>query len=229
MGETRAERSLGMGRRSSLGMTKTEELEMMRRLRAVLKRSSRGLGIAASFVTVFAGSKQERERETIRRILLGTPVGPAFAGLASQASATGDLLKFIAAQAKVSALEASRGAEKLSALFERWTMLKEKLVMERKVMEFRGLVISTVAGVVVGMLSSLAPLISNFQLSFGAAPQVTSGFVPYEGAVFLVPSTLCLGLFFASHRPYLFVLVSLAAFLGVVYFFGPVASLGLNP
>ena len=152
-----------------MGMTKTEELEMMRRLRAVLKRSSRGLGIAGSFVSVFVGSKQEMEREAVRRILLGTPVGPAFAGLMSETSATGDLLKFIAAQAKVSALEASRGAERLSALFERWTHLKEKRVMERKVMEFRGLVISTVAGVVVGMLSTLAPLISDFQLSLGAA------------------------------------------------------------
>ena len=212
-----------------MGMTKTEELEMMRRLRAVLKRSSRGLGIAGSFVSVFVGSKQEMEREAVRRILLGTPVGPAFAGLMSETSATGDLLKFIAAQAKVSALEASRGAERLSALFERWTHLKEKRVMERKVMEFRGLVISTVAGVVVGMLSTLAPLISDFQLSLGAAPHVTSGFVPYEGAVFLVPSALCLGLFFSPRRPYFFVLLSLAAFLGVVYFFGPVASVGLSP
>jgi hypothetical protein len=209
-------------------MTKGEELETMRRLRAVLRRSSRGLGIAGSFVTVFARSKERRERGAVRRILLGTPVGLSFSGLVSDRGPTGDLLKFIAAQSKVSALEASRRAEKLSALFERWTLLKEKRVMERKVMEFRGLVISTVAGVVVGMLSSLAPLISSFQLSFGSAPHVVSGFVPYEGAVFLVPSALCLGLFFTSRRPYLFVLLSLAAFLGVVFFFGPMASVGLN-
>ncbi len=214
--------------RSARQMTSAEELELLRRLRAVLKCSSRGLGIAASFVAVFAGSKHPAEREAVRRILFGTPVATALDGLASGTSATGDLLKFIAAQARVSALEASRGAEKLSSLFERWTMLKERRVMERRVMEFRGLVISAVEGVVVGMLSSLAPLISNLQLSFGAVPQAASDLIPYEGALFLVPSTFCLGLFLSSRRPYLLVLLSLAAFLGVVYFFGPAASAGLG-
>jgi len=81
----------------------------------------------------------------------------------------------------------------------------------------------------VGMLSSLAPVISNFQISLGTAPRAASGFSPYEGAVFLLPSALCLGLFLSPHRPYLNVLVSLAAFAGVVYFFGPFASLSVGP
>ncbi|MDA4117465.1 MAG: hypothetical protein OK455_03890 [Thaumarchaeota archaeon] len=214
--------------RDSIGPSKTQELDMMRRLRTVLKRSSHGLGIAASFVTVFASSRQGTEREAVRRILLGFPVGLAFAGLVSEASASSDLLRFVAAQAKMSASEASRGAEKLTSLFERWALLKEKRIMERRVMEFRGFVISAVAGVVVGMLSSLAPLISSFQLTLGGAPQAASTFSPYEGAVFLIPSALCLGLFFSPRRPYLFVVLSLATFFGVVYFFGPFASIGIT-
>ncbi len=209
--------------------TTAAELEVMRRLRAVLKRSSRGLGLAASFVGIFSGSKNREERDAVRRILLGTPVEMAFAGLMEETSSSGELLRFIAALARVSSSEASRGAEKLSSMFDRWTLLKEKRAMERKVMEFRGFIVSVVAGVVVGMLSSLAPVISNFQISLGTAPAAPSGFSPYVGAVFLLPSALCLGLFLSPGRPYLNVVVSLAAFVGVVYFLGPLASFSVSP
>jgi hypothetical protein len=213
----------------SRSATASEELEVMRRLRTVLKRSSRGLGLAASFVGVFSSSKDMVEREAVKRILLGTPFEMAFAGLIKKTSSSGELLRFIAALAKISSSEASRGAERLSSMFDRWTLLKEKRVMEMKVMEFRGFIVSVVAGVVVGMLSSLAPVISGFQISLGTTPQAPSGFSPYEGAVFLLPSALCLGLFLSPSRPYLNVVVSLASFAGVVYFLGPFASFSMGP
>jgi len=201
----------------------------MRRLRAVLKRSSRGLGLAAAFVGVFSGSKEQAEREAVKRILLGTPVERAFAGLIREESSSGELLRFISAIARVSSLEASRGAEKLSSMFDRWTLLKERREMEKKVMAFRGMIVSVVAGVVVGMLASLAPVISGFQISLGTTPpQPPTGFSPYEGAIFLLPSALCLGLFLSPRRPYLNVVVSLTAFAGVVYFMGPLASFSLG-
>ena len=222
-----------MGRREGLSAspasaTTAEELELMRRLRTVLKRSSRGLGLAAAFVGVFSGSKDGAERDAVRRILLGTPVEMAFAGLVKGSGSSGELLQFIATLAKVSSTEASRGAEKLSSMFDRWTLLKEKRAMEKKVMAFRGLIVSVVAGVVVGMLSTLAPVISTFQITLGTAPQAASGFSPYEGAVFLLPSALCLGLFLSPRRPYVNVTVSLVAFAGVVYFLGPLASFSLG-
>ena len=209
--------------------TTAAELEVMRRLRTVLKRSSRGLGLGASFVGVFSRSKDGAERETVKSILLGTPVEIAFAGLIKETSSSGELLRFIAALARISSSEASRGAEKLSSMFDRWTLLKERRAMESKVMEFRGFIVSVVAGVVVGMLSSLAPVLANFQISLGTAPQAASGFSPYEGAVFLLPSALCLGLFLSPRRPYLNVAVSLVAFAGVVYFLGPLASFSVVP
>jgi hypothetical protein len=205
------------------------ELEVMRRLRAVLKQSSRGLGLAASFVGIFSSSKDPAERDAVRRILLGTPVEMAFASLVSETSSSGELLRFLSTLARISSLEASRGAEKLSSMFDRWTLIKEKRAMEKKVMAFRGLIVSVVAGVVVGMLSTLAPVISNFQITLGTAPPAPSGFSPYEGAVFLLPSALCLGLFLSPQRPYLNVAVSLVAFTGVVYFLGPLASFGIGP
>ena len=162
--------------------TTAEELEVMRKLRAVLKRSSRGLGLAAAFVGVFSGSKDGAERDAVKRILLGTPVETAFAGLVKDSGSSGELLQFIATLAKVSSAEASRGAEKLSSMFDRWTLLKEKRAMEKKVMAFRGLIVSVVAGVVVGMLSTLAPVLSTFQITLGTTAQAGSSFSPYEGA-----------------------------------------------
>ncbi len=209
--------------------TTAEELEVMRKLRAVLKRSSRGLGLAAAFVGVFSGSKDGAERDAVKRILLGTPVETAFAGLVKDSGSSGELLQFIATLAKVSSAEASRGAEKLSSMFDRWTLLKEKRAMEKKVMAFRGLIVSVVAGVVVGMLSTLAPVLSTFQITLGTTAQAGSSFSPYEGAVFLLPSALCLGLFLSPQRPYVNVAVSLVAFAGVVYFLGPLASFSLGP
>jgi hypothetical protein len=202
---------------------------MMRRLRMVLKHSSKGLGIAAAFVGVFSGSKDGAERDAVRRILLGMPIERAFAGLVKGSGSSGELLRFVAALARVSSAEASRGAEKLSSMFDRWTLLKEKRAMERRVMAFRGLIVSVVAGVVVGMLSTLAPVISNFQITLGTAPRAASTFSPYEGAVFLLPSALCLGLFLSPQRPYVNVAISLLAFAGVVYFLGPLASFSLGP
>jgi hypothetical protein len=209
--------------------TTASELEVMRRLRTVLKRSSRGLGLAASFVGVFSGSRKPAEREAVRRMLLGTPFELAFASLASEGSSSAELLRFIAALARVNSLEASKGAERLSSMFDRWTLLKEKRAMERKVMRFRGFIVSAVAGVVVGMLSTLAPVISSFQISLSAATQAPAAFSPYEGAIFLVPSAVCLGYFLSPRRPYLYSAVSLAAFCGVVYFLGPLASFSLAP
>jgi hypothetical protein len=209
--------------------TTAAELEVMRRLRAVFKRSSRGLGLAASFVGVFSGSKDKWERGAVKKILLGTPTELAFAGLVNETGSSGELLRFIATLARISSSEASRGAEKLSSMFDRWTLLKEKRAMEKKVMAFRGLIVSVVAGVVVGMLSTIAPVISSFQITLGATAQATSGFSPYEGAVFLLPSALCLGVYLSPERPYVNVAVSLAAFAGVVYFLGPLASFSIGP
>lgn len=201
----------------------------MRRLRRVLKRSSKGLGLAAAFVGVFSSSKNAAERDAVKRILLGTPVTMAFAGLTKESGSSGELLQFMATLARVSSTEASKGAEKLSSMFDRWTLLKEKRAMEKKVMAFRGVVVSAVAGVVVGMLSTLAPVISTFQITLGAAPKAAPSFSPYEGAFFLLPSALCLGLFLSPRRPYLNMVVSLLAFVGVVYFLGPLASFSLSP
>ena len=209
-------------------MSGTRELDVLRKLRTVLKRSSRGMGLAASFVGAFAGSADREERDAVRRILLGNPVEGAFGTLVSADSSSGQLMRFIASLARVDSLEASRGAERLSPLFERWTLLKERRAMESRVMGFRGVLVSIVSGVVVGMLSALAPIISSFQISLASSPVEAPAIPPYVGAAFLIPSAICLGYFLSPKRPYLNVALSLLAFAGVVYFLGPFGSVGVG-
>jgi C4-dicarboxylate transporter len=209
------------------------ELDVMRRLRRVLKRSSAGLGLAASFVSVFSSSRDRTECEAVRRILLGTPVEEALDGLVSVSASSGELVRFIAALARFNSLEASKGAQKLSAMFDRWTLLRERRSMEMKVMRFRGLIVSAVAGVVVGMLSTLGPVISSFHISLSAAATIpaTPGvfLTPYEGGLFLLPSSICLGVYLSPERPYVNAIISLLAFAGVVYFLGPLTTFSLGP
>lgn len=209
---------------------KSGSFETIELLRTVLRRSSKGLGVAASFVGAFVVSKDKKAMEAVRRTLLGTPLEQSMAGLAAEWGEAGDLLKFVVTQSRVNAVEASKSAERLSTLFERWAHLKEKRAMEMKVMEFRGLIVSTVAGVVVGMLSSLAPFVASFQVTLTGTGTGTSpalGFSPYEGGIFLLPSAVFLGLYLSPGRPYLHVLLSLAAFLVVTYFLGPLTTFSL--
>ena len=197
-------------------------------LRTVLRRSARGMGVAASFVGAFLESEDEKARDAVRRTLLGTPLEQSIGGLAADWGEAGDLLRFVVTQSRVDAVEASRSAERLSALFERWAHLKERRAMEMKVMEFRGLIVSAVAGVVVGMLSTLAPFVASFQATLtltGAVP--TPSYSPYEGGLFLLPSAVFLGLYLSPRRPYLHVALSLAAFGAVTYFLGPLTEFGL--
>jgi hypothetical protein len=203
------------------------ELSLMRRLRVVFKRSSKGLGLSSSFVKVFSSSDGSLEREAVRKILLGTPFSRALAGLVDSKSSAGELLRFVASLAGTSAKEASKGAERISLMLDRWTLIKEKREMERRVMAFRGLVVSVVSGVVVGMLASLAPALSSFAISLSAPAPALSGFSPYEGGLFLFPSALCLGFYLSPARPYLNVAASLVAFFLVVYLLGPLMSFSL--
>jgi len=203
------------------------ELGLMRRLRAVFKRSSKGLGLSSSFVRIFSSSDAPAEREAVRKILLGTPFGRALAPLVDSQGSAGELLRFVATLAGTSAREASKGAERISMMLDRWTMIRERREMERRVMAFRGLVVSVVSGVVVGMLASLAPALSSFAITLTTAPPALSGFSPYEGGLFLFPSAVCLGYYLSPGRPYLNAAASLVVFLLVVHLLGPLMSFSL--
>ncbi len=204
-------------------MKQSPQLEMIRCVRTALRRSSWGLGVAASLVAALAQKRDRRVRGAVRSVLLGVPIERAFSKLMSSQETGGELLSFLVTQAKMDSALAARDAAQLSSLFERWAILRERREMEERVMGFRGAVVSVVAGVVVGMISCLAPLLSSFQSAFSAAADAPS-FSPYEGVVLLLPAAISLGFYLSPRRPYLDCALSATSFFLVVYFLSPLTS-----
>jgi hypothetical protein len=194
----------------------------MDRIRQVMRQSSKGKGLAASMVSTFGRSKDEREVAVVRAILLGTPVAEAIRGMVKTNDETGDLLRFLVEQARIDALEASRHADSLGTLFERWVRSKQERLIEQRIMETRSLMVSAILGAVTAMVAALAPVLSSFQLSLTApAQQALAPYTLYIGILLVVPGAFFLGQFFSAKRAVLNLAVSLAAYLLVVYFFSP--------
>ncbi|MDG6926237.1 MAG: hypothetical protein JRN09_06750 [Nitrososphaerota archaeon] len=202
---------------------KSAELRRMDRLRQVMRLSARGKGMAASIVETFRDSPAWREREAVRSILLGRSVEES-TRLMTGAKGHGDeLLSFLVEQAKLDAPEASRRAEKLSALFERWVRAEQERLVDRRIMETRSLMVSAVVGGVTAMVASLAPVLSSFQLALTQqVPPPPS--VQYLGILFVIPSSFFLGLFFSPMRAVLNLAVATAAFALTVYLFAPLVA-----
>jgi hypothetical protein len=199
----------------------------MGRLRQVLRLSSHGKGVAASVVETFRGSDRKGEREMVRSIMLGHTVREAMRSLESDRKGadayTRDLMLYVVEQAKVDAAEASRRADKLTTLFEHWIWMKRERAMEQKVMETRSIMVSAILGGVTAMVSSLAPVLTTFQLSLDETQPLASAsaYSPYWGILFVLPAASFLGVFFSRRRAYLNVLAAGLAYLVVTYFFGP--------
>jgi hypothetical protein len=203
------------------------DLSLMGRLRQVLRLSSHGKGVAASVVETFRASDRKAERDMVRSILLGHPVRRSMRSLEADRKGSGahssDLMLYVVEQAKVDAAEASRRADKLTTLFEHWIWMTRQRAMEQKVMETRSIMVSAILGGVTAMVSSLAPVLTTFQISLGepqAAPSA-SQYSPYLGMMFVIPAASFLGVFFSRRRAYLNVLAASVAYLVVTYFFGP--------
>lgn len=199
----------------------TADLSLMGRLKQVLRYSSHGRGIAASIVETFAESQKEDEKQMVRRILLGCPVEESLSPLASKNGQTGELLQYVVEQAKVNAAEASRRAEDLASLFERWIWMKHQRAIDQKILETRSIMVSGILGGVTAMISSLAPVLSSFQISLTSPPATALTYSPYLGIIFVLPGASFLGVFFSRRRAFLNVAVAALAYLLVSYFFGP--------
>jgi len=205
-------------------MKKQSEMRKMDRLREVMRLSARGKGIAASIVETFRSSRWMEETRAVRSILLGIPVEESVAGLTSGDDYSKDLLLYLVQQAKVDALEASRRADKLANLFEHWVRAKQQRLIDQRIMETRSLMVSAILGGVTGMVASIGPVISNFQLSLTqppSSPSLGAGYTPYLGVLFVIPGAFFLGLFFSRRRALLCTALSCAIYATVAYFFAP--------
>ena len=201
------------------------DLALMGKLRQVLRLSSRGKGVAASVVETFRQSDRRGEKEVVRRIMLGHPVRKAMAPLYAEGKRgeryASDLMRYVVEQAGVDAAEASKGADRLTTLFEHWIWMTHQRAMDQKVMETRSILVSTILGGVTAMVSTLAPVLTSFQLSLSGTPPVSQSYSPYWGILLVLPAASFLGVFFSRRRAYLNLVATSVAYLGVAYFFGP--------
>ena len=206
------------------------DLSFMAKLRQVLRLTARGRGVAAAIVETFQGSRVDGEREMVRRILMGHPVGDAMERLGSEGKGpdayTRELALFVVEQASVDAAEASRRAERLSTLFEHWIWMKRQRGTDQKILETRSIMVSGILGGVTAMVSCLAPVLANFQINLESPPSTAPAtfYSPYLGLLFVLPAASFLGFFFSRRRAYFNVTVAVAAYLAVIYFFGPLVT-----
>jgi hypothetical protein len=194
-------------------------MRRMNKLRQVMRLSARGKGMAASVVETFKDSDVREERETARRILLGRPLEDSVSAMTTGGQ-SGDLLFYLVEQAKMNAPEASRQADRLTVMFERWVRAKQERLVDQKIVQTRSFMVSAILGGVTAMLAALAPVLSTFQLTLSQQAAPTGG-SQYLGLLLAVPSAFFLGMFFSPRRALLNSAASAAAYMLVVYFFAP--------
>lgn len=200
----------------------SKDIARMGKLRQVLRLCAQGKGIASAIVEAFGSSLADAEREMVRRILLGMPAEQATASLITARDASWEVLLYLVKQSKVDAVEASRRADRLSSLFERWAWRRRQRLVEEHIMETRSIMVSAVLGGVTAMISAVAPVLASFQLTLGAPPPVPTP--SYLGVLFVVPAASFLGYFFSPRRAYVNLAVSVAAYALAAYFFAPLLS-----
>lgn len=203
---------------------RSAELARMERLRQVMRLSASGKGVASAVVETLRASSREDDAAVVRSILLGRPVEEAVRPLLSVKDHSSDLVAFLVEQAKLDAPEASRRAETLRALFERWVRAKQSRLTDQRIMETRSLMVSAILGGVTAMVSAIAPVLSSFQLSLTEAPSTAAPPSPYLGLLFVMPGAFFLGLFFRPRRAALNLAVSVCAYVVVAYLFSPLVS-----
>jgi hypothetical protein len=204
------------------------EIERIQKLRLILSDSVNGRGIAASMVAAFKDSDEKLEKKVARMILLGIPVERSVKSMLEAKGESHDLLRYIVTEAKVNLLEASKNAEKLSSLFERWVKLKRVRMMEQNVMEMRGHIVSVILGAVVSLLSSLAPVISTFQ-QFLTNNVRSSELFPYLGISLTLISSVFLGFYLSPRRAYIDPILAFVSYLLSLILIGPLIWVTVLP
>ncbi|MBI3023055.1 MAG: hypothetical protein HYY68_04910 [Thaumarchaeota archaeon] len=205
---------------------KDDEFVRIQKLRTIVGYSARGRGVAGAVLSTFASSEEREERDAARRLLLGIPLEKALSKVLSSGGGAWALLKYLATESRVSSIEASKRAEKLSSHFERWAQLKRERLMEGHVIEMRAHILSTVLGAVVSLFSSLAPLISSIQLgpTTGLGSSGSPGSLPFLGIGFSLVSSVFLGLYLSPKRAYLDPLLSTISYIIVLAATAPLNS-----
>jgi hypothetical protein len=196
----------------------------MTALREVLGRLCQGKGLSGALVEVFTGKKADL-REAARLSLLGHPPEVSLAStLKSSQPEVSMLAELIVGGAKTDAwLVGKRGGE-VALTLEKWVKAREGRRMEMKVMAFRSIVMASILGGVMAMVSTLAPVVGAVSLG-GESSATDTNLVVYVGAAMACLSSGVLGYYTSGRRFLLNIALTLAVFAVVATAISPLASI----
>jgi hypothetical protein len=199
-------------------------LRVLLLLRKVLMEVGSGRGVAGALVTVFRRTESGLNG-VARATLLGYPPAESMRLLVhDEGPEVGMLASLVVNGARGDAKLVGRRGERLSLTLESWIKGREARRMEQKVIRFRGLIVSGVLGAVLGMLSSVGPLVGG--LSFTTPlPPTDPIFVEAAAAAMACMSSAMLGLFMSGRGFLVNVASTLAVFALVTVAVSPLTSI----
>jgi len=188
-----------------------KDLRRLLLMKRIMTSMNSGRGISTSIVTAFREG-ESKERAAARRVLLGHSHRAAMADLASDRIRE---LAVLAAIINVTSFSSAKilgkkGGE-LANLLERWLKAREARLLEQRVFEMRGLIMSAVLGAVVAILSALGPVVGDAGLLGGSVEPVGPGLY-YASAAMVAVSSSMMGLFLSGRRFVLNVVLALGVY-----------------
>ncbi len=202
------------------------ELETLLSLRRVLSEMSDGGGLAGALVNVLGG-KGGGLGDVARQTLLGYPAEASLEPLIVDGTPEVSMLALLIVNgAKSDAGLIGRKGEQLSLTLEKWLKAREGRRMEQHVMRMRGLMISAVLGAVMGMLSSLGPIVGGLSFS---GPQAAADPTLFRlgGVAMACVSSAMLGLFMSGRGFLVNLAATVAVFALVTVAVSPLTAVGL--
>lgn len=200
----------------------TKELDQMLLMRNVLNSVSAGMGVSAAIVKAFKTAGKV-EREAARKALLGNPPSVSLADIMSNKVRELSMLAIlIGAASNGSARAISKKGEALSTVLEGWLKAREARLLERRVMQVRGYIMSAVLGAVVGIMTTLGPVAGGLSI-LQNGPPVSSPYLDYASGAMVAISSSALGIFLGGRRFYLNLLIAGTVFLLAISAAAPLA------
>ena len=186
-------------------------LDVLMLLRRVLAEVGGGRGVSGALVMVFSGAGRGLD-SVARASLLGYPPREALRSLMrGEGREVAMLASLVVNGARGNARLAGTKGERLSVMLEDWIKAREGRRLEQKVVRFRGMIVSAVLGAVLGMVSSVGPLVGG--LSFTAPlPAADPVYIGVASAAMAGLSSGMLGLYMSGRGFVVNVAAALIAF-----------------
>jgi hypothetical protein len=201
------------------------ELDILMTLSRVLGDVGNGRGVAGALVRSF-GSSRGQSADVARLTLLGHPPEVAMGGLLlGHGPEVAMLSGLIVNGARGNSILVGKKGEELAKSLESWINTREGRKLEQRVLAFRGLLVSAVLGAVLGMISSVGPLLGglNFMVP---SPQMDPSTLTAASAVMGCVSSAMLGLFVSRRGLWQNLVATMGVFLIVITAVRPLMILG---